>query len=85
MTTVIAFPAKTYSAKLVELACSGLSIKIAGTLDGYIDFALTGADGSYRTYSLTRDDAHRLIAGLHTVIADIEQNCLFDHDALLLK
>ena len=85
MTTVISFPAKTYSAKLVELACSGLSIKIAGTLDGYIDFALTEAEGSHRTYSFTRDDARQIIAGLHTIVADIERNCLFEHDALLLK
>jgi hypothetical protein len=56
---------------------------MSGTLDGYLDFCITAGDGSHLTYLLTRDDAHRIIAGLHAVVDDIQANCLFDRDPLL--
>jgi hypothetical protein len=60
---------KTYVAKLEKLTVSGLDIRIAGTLDGFIDFAVTLVDGSSLTYSLTCEDARRIIAALGSVVA----------------
>lgn len=82
--TVVAFPRRTYSAKAQTFEVSGLQITIAGTLCGHIDFAIQESSGRHATYSLTTDDAHRMIAALHTVVGDIQANCLFDRDPLLM-
>jgi hypothetical protein len=81
---IVPFAHKTYTAKLEQLTASGLDIRIAGSLDGYIDFAVTPVDRPGLTYSLTRDDARRIIAALNAVIADVLENCLFEWDALLI-
>ena len=80
---VVQMPAKTYNAKLQTLILSGLEVKIAGTLDGFIDLAVLPIHGISRTYSLTQGDALLLISALHAVVDDIAKNCLFDRDALL--
>lgn len=88
MMNVIQFPKKelcTYNAKQETIEASGYEIKIAGTLDGYIDFCITCSDGSHLTYRLTRDNAVMIIAGLQSVINDINKNCLFERDQLLLS
>ena len=80
---IIQFGPNTYVARLEKLTVSGLDIKISGTLDGYIDFAVTPVDQKSRTYSLTCDDARRIMAALGSVVADVQGNCLFERDGLL--
>jgi hypothetical protein len=75
---IVALKPRSYEAKLQRLNIGGVSVHIAGTLDGFIDFAI-----GPRTYTMTRDDARSLIAALHTTIGDIQANCLFDRDPLL--
>lgn len=74
----------TYRAKLERVNASGLDIKIAGTLDGMVDFAVTDSD-SHRTYSISCEDARNISKALLAVADDIEKNCLYDRDALLMK
>lgn len=75
-------PQKSYAAKLSALHLSGIAepVHIAGTLDGFIDFAFGG-----KTWNLTCDDARMLIAALHATVDDIQAHCLFDRDPLLVK
>lgn len=79
-----AVPLRTYIAKQFEVAVGELSeqardgFKISGTLDGYIDFAVTRA-----TYQLSLDEARALAAALNGAIRDVTANCLYDHDVLL--
>lgn len=65
---------RTYCAKLFVAG----PFKMAGTLDGYVDFAVPG-----RTYQLSLDEARALIAALNSAVADVQANCLYDKDALL--
>ena len=83
MTAVIPFGRPSYCAKLCVETLSGLDVRIAGTLDGYIDLAIRPVSTPNITYSLSCDDARQLIAMLHSVISDIQGNCLFDRDPLL--
>lgn len=76
---VISMKPKTYRAQLFEMAGSGVNIKIAGTLDGFLDFALVGD----KTYILTCEEAKRLADLLIAAIADVKTNCLYDNDVLL--
>lgn len=72
-----------YSAQAVEFETDdGFIFKMSGTLEGSIDFCIMTSDGSL-TYPVTIDDAHRIIAGLHVVVDDIQANCLFDRDPML--
>jgi hypothetical protein len=80
---VILFPVRTYSAKLQTVSTEMAEFRAAGTLDGFIDFAVSGCDGHSRTYILTRDEARQIIAALHSVMDDVQQNCLYDRDTLL--
>lgn len=82
-TTVITFRPRSYKAKGQTVLASGFQFDIGGTLDGWIDFAITHGDGSHLTYQITRDDARSVIASIHAVIDDITANCLFDRDPLL--
>lgn len=84
---VIPFPLperRSYEAKLVVVHASGMTLKVAGTLDGYLDFLVQANDGRHLTHQITRDDARSIIAALHTVVDDITTNCLFDRDPLLM-
>lgn len=83
-TNVVPFQRCGYEAKLVRFQASGFEFHIAGTLDGFIDLAIVRSDGSHLTYIITCDDARRLIAGLNTVVDDIQRNCLFDRDPFLV-
>lgn len=81
--SIVPFPRPTYAAKLQVIRTDGLEFKIAGTLDGYLDFCAITSDGAHRTLSLSRDGARALIASIHAVLSDIDRNCMFDRDALL--
>jgi hypothetical protein len=81
--TVIAFPSNTYTARLEAFVASGLDVRIAGTLDGFIDLAIIPADRPGLTYSLTCDDALLLIAALYSVVGDVREHCLYDRDPRL--
>jgi hypothetical protein len=76
--------APSYEAKLQVFLADGLEFHVAGTLDGYIDFAVVTSDGASLTYSLSCDGSRQIIAALHLVIDDIQANCLFDRDPLLV-
>jgi hypothetical protein len=80
---VVPFGRKTYAAKVEKLTVSGLDLHIAGTLDGFIDFAVIPANRPGLTYSFTCDEARRIVSALTSVIADVKSNCLFDRDTLL--
>lgn len=85
MMNVYQIKQKTYTAKPTKFSASGFGITIAGTLDGYIDLAITQSDGESLTYNMSCDDIRLLVAGLNTTIEDIRKNCLYDKDALLKK
>jgi hypothetical protein len=74
---------RTYRARLETVDASGLTIKIAGTLDGCIDFAVIEGDGASRTYSILPNEAANLATALSRVVSDIKTNCLYDRDILL--
>ena len=57
----------------------GDGFKIAGTLDGHIDFAVP----SHGTYQLTLGQARLMLVALSGAIEDVTTNCLYDRDALL--
>lgn len=80
---VVSIRPRSYEAKPVRLFVSGLEIQTSGTLDGFIDFAVIESNGKSATYLITCEDARRIIAGLNSVISDIQTNCLFDRDPLL--
>ncbi len=73
----------TYRSILEQLSASGFEIKIAGTLDGFVDLAITESDGKHRTYNISPEEAKRLSGALLKVVDDIQRNCLYDRDALL--
>lgn len=76
---------REYAAKPVQLNTDeGYTIRMAGTLEGSIDFCIQTTTTSL-TYVLTPDDARQLIAGLHTVNRDIRDNCMFDRDPRLYE
>lgn len=83
MTSVVPFARRSYKAKPQSFMASGLRFDLAGTLDGFVDMAVTQSDGRHLTYSLTCDELRQLIAASHAVIEDIQTNCLFDRDPLL--
>ena len=72
---------RTYSAKLFTVECQHGDFKIAGTLDGFIDLAIPQG----KTLQLTPEEARTLAAQLQSSVEDIEKNCLYDRDALLMK
>ena len=72
---VVTFPQSrrpnTYSARPFKVATeTGYAISMSGELEGLIDFAIATNQGSL-TYLLSCDDARRIIAALHSTIADI--------------
>lgn len=76
---VIVMPPKTYRAKLSQVGFDDCKVfKIAGTLDGFIDFAVP--DGP--TFPLDIEEAQGIIAALQDAIADIAKNCLYEKDYL---
>jgi hypothetical protein len=75
----------TYRAALKEILASGFQFKIAGTLDGFVDLAVTESDGSHRTYNISSSEARQLADALLFVVEDIGKNCLYDRDALIVK
>lgn len=75
----------SYSAVLRRVFASGLVFEAAGTLDGFIDVAVSESDGSHRTYNITCREAAELIRVLSLVIKDVRKNCRYELDALLLK
>jgi hypothetical protein len=78
---------RSYEAKsqIVE-TCGGKGVAflMAGELEGLIDFCVTDPDGSHRTYQLSRDEATLLANALLAVVRDVNENCLFDRDPLLV-
>lgn len=72
---VLRFPPRTYCAKLFEAN----DFKVAGTLDGYIDFAVPG----YKTFQLSMNEINDLVSALNDAVADVRSNCLYDRDVLL--
>lgn len=80
MGQLLEMPAKTYKAKLFEVLIGISSFKLAGTLDGFIDFAIPDVG----TYPLSLDEARLLVAALTGAISDIEANCLYERDCLLV-
>lgn len=80
MSNLIEMPPHTYSAKLVEVQCGVSTFKLAGTLDGYIDFATPSG-----TYVMSLEEAAKLSAALNIVVSDVEKHCLYDRDPLLAE
>lgn len=81
---IVPLKRRNYEAKQQEVHASGMTVIVAGTLDGYIDFVVEASDGRRIIYQITRDDARAIIAALHAVVDDITVNCLFDRDPLLM-
>ena len=80
VTNIVKFSQRTYSAKIFRVSLSeGPDFVMAGTLDGFIDFATPGGS----TYAFTLDEARQLVAALNGAIHDVEENCLYERDALL--
>ena len=81
MAKVIEFRS-TYSALLKTVKDSGFEFNVAGTLDGFVDLAITDRDG-HRIYNISCNGARSLAAALLAVAEDIDKNCLYERDALL--
>lgn len=75
MSNVIQLGQRTYRAKHF----SARPFELAGTLDGFIDFATPAG-----TWPLTLDEARALIAALNGAVADVGARCLYERDALLM-
>jgi hypothetical protein len=84
MTGVVPFKRRNYEAVQVVVLASGMTVTVAGTLDGYLDFVVEAQDGTRLIHQITRDDARSIVAALHAVVADITANCRFDRDPLLM-
>src|SRR5690348_14598105 len=82
---VIQFRPRTYEARPFTVLASGLQFLISGTLDGFLDFAVVQGNGASLTYSITCDDARMIAASLISAAQDVQANCLFDRDSLLVK
>ncbi len=76
---VIQMPPRTYTAILFEVPHADGVFKLAGTLEGFIDFAFPQGP----TYLLTLDQAQRLAVALGKAVADVRANCMYGQDALL--
>lgn len=75
----------TYSAKPVSFTSTrGYKILLSGTLDGYIDLSIETSEGNL-TYLITPEDAAELAVCIAEVCVDINRNCLYDNDSLLMK
>ena len=87
-TNVVTLPRRqsnTYTAKRFEWASDSLRVRTSGTLEGFIDLALFDGAGEHTaTHQLTCDEARALAAKLLGVADDVQANCLFDRDALLI-
>lgn len=81
---VLLFERKSYNAKPQHLNVSGLNLTMAGTLDGFIDFVMETNNDKRIIYNITKADAISIISAFHAVINDINANCLFDLDPMLL-
>lgn len=82
--TVLPFKRRTYEAKGQVVHASGMTLTAGGTLDGCIVFVVEASNGNRIIYEITRDNAVAIIAALHQVVHDIDTNCLFDRDPLLM-
>jgi hypothetical protein len=82
---VIYLQPRTYVAKSQTVSVPSVEFKMSGTLDGFIDLAVTQNDGSHLTYPLTCDEALELSEALCATVKDVKHNCLYDKDALLDK
>ena len=77
---------KSYSAKTEFWQEHSLGVQMCGTLDGFIDFALSNALGKHLgTHTITCEKARELAAKLLIIVDDVQKNCLFDNDPLLVK
>ena len=75
----------TYAAKAFHWASESLRMQTSGTLDGFIDLALFNASGRHvGTHILTCGEARAFAAKLLGAADDVQANCLFDRDRLLV-
>lgn len=79
--SVVQMPARTYVAKLFEAKWENAVFKVAGTLDGFLDFAAPGGG----TYPLTLEEAEGLVKALQSGISDVKANCLYEKDAIFIN
>lgn len=86
-TTIIPFRRRSYEAKAFRWSSGGLDAILSGTLDGFIDLALSEGPTCIHagTHLLTCDEARALAAALLSAAEDVQENCLFDRDPLLMK
>ena len=88
-TNVVALPKcapRTYSAKAFHWHSDSLCMQTSGTLEGLIDIALfEGLEQRHiGTHQITCDEARALAVKLLGVADDVQANCLFERDALLI-
>jgi len=83
--SVTPFKKKTYAAQGFDVKTMGVDFLMSGTLDGFVDFCVIPNKGRYRTYTITKNEAIKLISSLNGVVNDINKNCLYDNDCLLAK
>ncbi len=76
---VLEMKPRTYTAKLFEVAVGNYVFQFAGTLDGFIDFAIPQSG----TYPLSMAEAKEMVSALSHSIDDVEANCLHEKDVLL--
>ena len=80
MSEVLKFPSPTYRAKSFTSPFENEEFQLSGTLDGFIDLAVPNGG----TYPLSVEEAKLLVAALSGAIADVQANCLYERDALLV-
>lgn len=70
---------RTFRAKLFDVPWESEVLKLAATLDGFIDLSIPQG----KTYPLSMEEARKLSVALNGAIADVESNCLHECDELL--
>jgi hypothetical protein len=84
MNNIVQMRRKSYEAEAFRVFASGLEFRMSGTLDGGIDFCIIESSGDHRTYNIDCDEARVLADKLNAAASDVQKNCLFDSDPLLV-
>jgi hypothetical protein len=85
MTNVIPLQ-RTYTAKTFSFNTEGLEVKMSGTLDGFVDLNFSDSVGEFSvTFNLSLDEVKTLSDNLNLCLKDVQENCLYDKDSLLIK
>lgn len=85
MTATVHELRRTYRAKRAEVQSCGCNFIMSGTLDGYCDLVIEYPSGSHAHAFLDPGGLRLFAAAAIATAEDIERNCLYDRDPLLMN